>query len=104
MAVAVPKREHLHPVRPAVGDKLTEEDKAPVLAAIEKLRETVKTDNTEAIKADTEALTQSFYKIAEKLYQQNPGATPGADMGGDMGGNAGNDGVYDADFTDKSDN
>ena len=79
------------------GDKITEEDKAPVLAAIEKLRETVKTDNTEAIKSDTEALTQSFYKIAEKLYQQNPnpdmnGATPN------------NDGVYDADFTDKSDN
>ncbi|MBQ7897897.1 MAG: molecular chaperone DnaK [Clostridia bacterium] len=86
------------------GDKITEEDKAPVLAAIEKLRETVKTDNTEAIKADTEALTQSFYKIAEKLYQQNPGAGAGPDMGADMGGNAGNDGVYDADFTDKSDN
>ncbi len=81
------------------GDKITEEDKAPVLAAIEKLRETVKTDNTEAIKADTEALTQSFYKIAEKLYQQNP--NPGAE---NMGGNPGTDGVYDADFTDKSDN
>lgn len=80
------------------GDKITEEDKAPVLAAIEKLRETVKTDNTEAIKADTEALTQSFYKIAEKLYQQNPNA------GADMGQTPGNDGVYDADFTDKSDN
>ncbi len=84
------------------GDKITEEDKAPVLAAIEKLRETVKTDNTEAIKADTEALTQSFYKIAEKLYQQNPAG----DMGGAGfdAGQQGNDGVYDADFTDKSDN
>ncbi len=81
------------------GDKITEEDKAPVLAAIEKLRETVKTDNTEAIKADTEALTQSFYKIAEKLYQQNP--NPNAE---NMGGGTGADGVYDADFTDKSDN
>ena len=82
------------------GDKITEEDKAPVLAAIEKLRETVKTDNTEAIKADTEALTQSFYKIAEKLYQQNP--NPNAENMGN--GGAGADGVYDADFTDKSDN
>ena len=83
------------------GDKITEEDKAPVLAAIEKLRETVKTDNTEAIKADTEALTQSFYKIAEKIYQQNPGA--GAD-GGAQAGTTGDDGVYNADFTDTSDN
>ena len=80
------------------GDKITEEDKAPVLASIEKLRETVKTDNTEAIKADTEALTQSFYKIAEKLYQQNPN---GADAGA-QGGFTGDDGVYNADFTDKS--
>ncbi|MBE6651706.1 MAG: molecular chaperone DnaK [Ruminococcaceae bacterium] len=79
------------------GDKITEEDKAPVLAAIEKLRETVKTDNTEAIKADTEALTQSFYKIAEKIYQQDPAAAAGA------AGTQGDDGVYNADFTDKSD-
>ncbi|MBE6701239.1 MAG: molecular chaperone DnaK [Ruminococcaceae bacterium] len=83
------------------GDKISEEDKAPVLQAIEKLRETVKTDNTDAIKADTDALTQSFYKIAEKLYQQNPGATPGQDAGA-QGGFTGDDGVYNADFTDKS--
>ena len=35
-----------------------------------KLKETVKTDNTEAIKADTEAVEKSFYKISEKLYAQ----------------------------------
>ncbi len=89
------------------GDKITAEDKAPVTEAIEKLRETLKGTDTEAIKADTEALTQAFYKISEKIYQQNGGAQgfdPNAQgfAGGD--GNPGNDGVYDADFTDKSDN
>ncbi len=82
------------------GDKLTDADKAPVNSAIEKLRETLKTDNTDAIKADTDALTQSLQGIAQKLYQQNPqGAPDGADMGAQ-----GDDGVYNADFTDKSDN
>ena len=93
------KKPHILPEK--YLDKISEEDKAPVLQAIEKLRETVKTDNTEAIKADTDALTQSFYKIAEKLYQQNPGATPGQDAGA-QGGFTGDDGVYNADFTDKS--
>ena len=85
-----------------IGDKVSEDDKQPVRAAIDKLQETLKTDNTAAIKADTEALEQAFYKLSEKLYQQNPGAAD-PNMGGnpDMGG-ANNDGVYDADFTDKT--
>ncbi len=81
-----------------IGDKLSDDDKQPVRAAIEKLQETLKTDNTAAIKADTEALEQAFYRLSEKLYQQQPNQTP--DMGGDNGANA--DGVYDADFTDKT--
>ncbi|MBE6678803.1 MAG: molecular chaperone DnaK [Ruminococcaceae bacterium] len=82
-----------------IGDKLSEDDKQPVRNAIEKLQETLKTDNTAAIKADTEALEQAFYKLSEKLYQQQPNPQ-NPDMGGDAGGNA--DGVYDADFTDKT--
>ncbi len=89
------------------GDKITEDDKAPVKAAVEKLRETLKGTDTEAIKADSEALTQAFYKISEKIYQQNGGAQgfdPNAQGGFGGDGNPGNDGVYDADFTDKSNN
>ncbi|MBQ3195208.1 MAG: molecular chaperone DnaK [Clostridia bacterium] len=81
-----------------IGDKLSEDDKQPVRNAIEKLQETLKTDNTAAIKADTEALEQAFYKLSEKLYQQQPNPQ-NPDMGG---GDGGNDGVYDADFTDKT--
>ena len=83
------------------GDKLTEEDKAPVNAAIEKLKETLKGEDYEAIKADTEALTQALYAVSGKLYQgANPGAgDPGAaNPGGDNG-----EGYYNADFTDNSD-
>ena len=80
-----------------MGDKVTDADKAPVLSAIEKLKETVKSGDTEAIKADTTALEQAFYAISEKLYKQ---ANP--DANGAAGAQTGNDGYYDADFEDKT--
>ena len=42
------------------GDKLTDADKAPVNAAIEKLKSSVAADNTDAIKADTDALQKAI--------------------------------------------
>ena len=89
-----------------LGDKVTESDKAPVNAAIEKLRQDIKDNNTDAMKADTEALQKAFYDISSKIYGQQGGA-PGAGSapGADQGGAAPNDdGVYDADFTDTTDN
>ena len=84
-----------------IGDKVTDDDKAPVKEAIEKLRSTVATGDTAAIKADTEALEKAFYALSEKLYAQQGGAQ-GA--GPDMGGNdQGGQGFYNADFEDKSD-
>jgi len=88
-----------------LGDKASESDKAAVRAAIDTLKETIKGGNTEAIKADTEALEKAFYPIAEKMYaaqQQDP------NMGGQQydAGNAGGNGntYYSADFEDKTDN
>ncbi len=88
-----------------IGDKLSEDEKAPVKEAIEKLKETVKSGNTEAIKADTEALQQAFYKVSEKLYAQQGGAQAGPDMGGAQSGQGqGDDGTfYNAEYEDKTD-
>ncbi len=84
-----------------IGDKATEDDKAAVRAAIDKLKETVKGDDADAIKADTEALEKAFYPIAEKMYAAQQQAGP--DMGGaDMGGNSDGNTYYSADFEDKS--
>jgi len=85
-----------------LGDKVSEADKAPVTEAIEKLKGTIATGDTEAIKADTEALQKAFYPIAEKLYQAQA-------ANGDAGtqGGTGADGAYygtDADFEDKTGN
>ena len=89
-----------------LGDKITDAEKAPVTAAIEKLKETVKTGDTEAIKADTEALEKSFYTISEKLYSQAQAAQGGANPNADpnAGAQQGSDGntYYNADFEDKT--
>ena len=81
-----------------LGDKVTEEDKAPVNAAIEKLKETIKGGDTAAIKADTEALEKEFYKVSEKLYAQ-----AGA-QGADQGGAQNADGTYNANYEDNTNN
>ena len=83
-----------------VGDKVPESEKEPIRAGVEKLKETLKGEDTDAIKAATEELTQLFYKMSEKLYQQ---AAPQGDpnMDGQPGGGAGNNGgqqYYDADY------
>ena len=92
-----------------IGDKVSEDEKAPVRAAVDKLKETVKSGTTDAIKADTEALQQAFYKISEKLYGQSgaQGAqgADGAPGNGSGAQGAGSDGTYyNADFEDKTDN
>ena len=38
----------------------------------------LKKSRVEEIKKNTESLTQVFYSISEKLYQQNPGAANAA--------------------------
>ena len=82
-----------------MGDKIPESDKAPVQAAIDKLKETLKGEDTAAIKADTEALQQAFYAVSEKLYQQAGPQAGGPDMGGAApGGDQGGQQYYDADY------
>jgi molecular chaperone DnaK len=88
-----------------LGDKLSGDDKSKVEAEINKVKDALKGTDTEKIKTATEALTQAFYDISAKIYQQNPGAqggpNPGAGFGGgpDAGGNpGGQDNVYDADY------
>ena len=87
-----------------VGDKIPADEKAKVQSGIDKLKEVLKGDDTDAIKSATEELTQMFYQMSEKLYQQaNPqgGAQAGPDMGGQNGGaQTGPNGqqYYDADY------
>ena len=68
----------------------------------------LKGGNTEAIKADTEALQQKFYKLSEELYKQSQAQGGAHGAGFDAGAQGGAQGAsgdgtyYDADFEDKS--
>ena len=83
-----------------MGDKIPADDKNKVQAGIDKLKEALKGTDTAAIKTATDELTQAFYAVSEKLYQQaNPqGAQGGAQQqaGGDAGSQQGQ--YYDADY------
>ena len=81
-----------------VGDKVPESEKAPIQAGIDKLKETLKGEDTDAIKAATEELKQAFYKMSEKLYQQQApqGDAAAQQPGGDTGAQGGQ--YYDADY------
>ncbi|MBP1565565.1 MAG: molecular chaperone DnaK [Oscillospiraceae bacterium] len=86
------------------GDKVSEDEKAPIQAKCNELKEALKTDDTASIKAKTEELQKLFYELSSKVYQQAGAAAQAengtADAGFDGGVNdSKDDNVVDADFT-----
>ena len=85
-----------------LGDKIDPAERGEIDQKLQALKTALTGTDTAAIKHATEELTQSFYKLSEKLYQQQ-GGQPGAGFdpsqyqGGAQGG-AGQD-YYDADYT-----
>ena len=63
-----------------MGDKIDEADKSELQGKIDALKEALKGEDIEAIKAKQEELTKSFYAVSEKLYQA--AAAQGAPEGG----------------------
>ncbi|MBQ9998112.1 MAG: molecular chaperone DnaK [Clostridia bacterium] len=80
-----------------LGDKISADEKAGITAEIEKLKEVIKTDDTEKIKAATDELTKKFYEISQKLYQQ-------AQPEGEQQTGPRDDGTVDAEYTVDEDN
>ncbi|MBE6774502.1 MAG: molecular chaperone DnaK [Clostridia bacterium] len=91
---------------------LSQEDKDEIQSKIDSLKNALKGEDINLIKNEKEALTQAFYKLSEKMYQQaNPQGAQGFnpnDFAGAQGGfnpddfNQGgaNDGYTDAGYTD----
>jgi len=75
-----------------LGDKATEDEKASVQAAIDKLKEANKGTDLQAIKDAMDEVQKAFYPIAEKMYKN------AAPQDGQAGPQAGSDGVVDADY------
>ena len=95
-----------------LGDKLGADDKSGLEAKINDLKEALKGENIEDIKAKQKALEEKFYEVSAKVYQQanpngdpNMGGQPGCDGNcGDCAGHGNDDGYVDADYREVNDN
>ena len=81
-----------------IGDKISAEEKATIQTEIDKVKDALKTEDTEKIKAATEELEKKFGEIATKMYQQaQPEGTPDNGAGQSAGNDDGN--TFDAEYT-----
>ncbi len=88
-----------------LGEKVSEDEKKDIKAAIEALQEAMKGDNKETIEAKTKELGEKSGKLAERVYaeqaaQQQGEAQPQAEAGGEA---AAGDDVVDAEFEEVKD-
>lgn len=88
-----------------LGDKLSADEKSKIETAKDALKEALKGEDIDAIKAKQEELQKELYAVSEKVYKaaqeaQAAGGQPNAEPNAN-GGNA--DNVYEADFTDVDD-
>lgn len=82
------------------GETVEAADKEAIENAQKDLRTALEGDDTEDIKAKTEALTQALYKMTEKMYAAAQAqANAQAEAQGENGGATGEDGTFDADYT-----
>ncbi len=87
------------------GDKLSEEDKSSISAAVDSLKEALKGNDMNLVKSRQEELQKKFYEISERMYQaaaqQGQNGAPGAGFDPNAAaGFGGDNGPTDADFTD----
>ncbi len=90
-----------------MGDKLSEDEKKDIQGGIDALKEALKGEDLEKIKAAQDDLQKKVYAVSEKLYKAAAEqAQAQQQANGDAGAQPGNDGsnVYDADFKDADDN
>jgi molecular chaperone DnaK len=85
------------------GSKVSEADRAAIENGISDLKEALKGEDAEAIKAKSQALAQASMKLGEAMYAaQQPGADGGDTPEGGSGGENKED-VVDAEFTEVDD-
>lgn len=81
------------------GSKIGDDDRRAIETAISDLKEALKGDDSEAIKAKTNTLAQASMKLGEAMYKQQQEAAASADAAAD----AKKDDVVDAEFTEVDD-
>ena len=88
-----------------LGDKVEEQEKQDIEAAIADVEEAIKGNDKDVIEEKTRKLTEAAGKLAEKAYQQAAAADAnGEDKSAGANNGAGNENVVDAEFEEVDDN
>ena len=72
-----------------LGDKVTSDERTRINAIVERLKETIKSDDVHKVKAEMEELTRAFHEISTRAYQQAGGAQYQQQAGGPKEGETG---------------
>jgi molecular chaperone DnaK len=101
----------IHSTEKAVGehgDKVGADEKTAIEAALAALKEALKTEDVENIKAKTQTLAQASMKLGEAMYKAQQAESAASDAAADGANAAGaskpDDNVVDADFEEVDDN
>src|SRR5580658_1432563 len=86
------------------GDKVDAATKTAIENALANLKEAIKGDDAEDIKAKTNTLAQASMKLGEAMYKAQQAEGAAADAAADGAGNKPDDNVVDADFEEVDDN
>ena len=98
----------VHSTRKALteyGDKLSDEEKGKIEAAMKEAEEAIKSGDKDSIEAKSQALAMAAQKLGEQMYAQAQaeGGAQGAAGGQQAGGKADDADVVDAEFTEVKD-
>ncbi len=86
------------------GDKVTEDEKKDIQAAVDATKEALKGDDIEKIKSAQEELQKKIFALSERIYKETAAQQQNADAAGgnntDAGGAGDGSNVYDANYED----
>lgn len=86
-----------------LADKMTQQEKDDINKEIQNVRKALEGSDIDAIKSASEKLSQAFYNVSSRIYQQ-AGGTGQTNNSAGNNGTANKDNVYDADYRMEDDN
>ena len=81
-----------------LGDKVSSDERTRINAIVERLKETIKSDDVHKMKAEMEELTRAFHEISTRAYQQAGGAGAQQQQQQASGPKEGETGTADAEY------
>ena len=81
-----------------LGDKVSSDERTRINAIVERLKETIKSDDVHKVKAEMEELTRAFHEISTRAYQQAGGAGAQQQQQQASGPKEGETGTADAEY------